>query len=165
MWVKYYLYGCGVFSWKKLVLVSGGRFFLRCTVGWSSCMEDYPHSLPPTLALQNTGLPFAPCTLPPRKTSFPSLEQGQLAAWEKTWSFEARDWGCGRHRSSFKNSSFEEERSFPEGDKLGFWAERGEESEGQQEERKGGKGSPLQVGDFGEVHEIAYSTFPPIPAK
>lgn len=115
----------------------------------------------PHLHTRTQGSPLPLCTLPPRKTSFSSLDQEQLAAWEKTWSFEARGWECGRHRCSFKNSLFEEERSFPEGDKLDLWAEGGEESEGQQEERKGVKRSPLQVGDFGEVHAIAYPTFLP----
>lgn len=107
--------------------------------------------------------PFAPCTLPPRKTSF-SSDQEQLAAWEKTWSFEARGWECGRHRCSFKNSYLRKRGRSQKGIS---WIYEQKEVKSQRGNRKRGKGrsSSSPSRRLWEVHAIAYPTFLPSLAK
>lgn len=56
---------------------------------------------------------------------------------------------------------FSGERSFPEGDELDFWTERGELSEGPLAENRG---KEIQAGNLVEVHGISQDTYSSLPS-
>lgn len=111
-------------------------FEMHCWVKRYSLCEDPPSPTSHPCTPENRApLPIpTPHILPPWETYFSSGAGAVGSSGEKTWSFKARAWECGRHRIGFKSYSFVLGR-----DGLDFWAENGKESEKKQEERRWGR--------------------------